>query len=182
MIQDAERYTSDGVVSPVTLTYGYIGDKLALGTRGLRKQAEIERVKSTMDPDGVYLGPKGVEHKAKLKNLFMGYMAAGYEKQEVFEAMVEQGIALVNMGTGFCYGGRSEDFDESLPCIGTLRCNPVRCSNAVVTKANAPKWREVYVENIQNLTKPEYAENKSQIQEAINEAKRVLEYLGEPIA
>lgn len=181
LVQDAERYTSNGMHSGITLSYGHIGDKLASGTRGLRRQAETEKVKSTMDPDGVYLGPKGIEHKTNLQNLFSGYMAEGYEKENVFEAMVEQGIALINMGTGFCYGGRTEDFDESLPCIGTLRCNPIRCKNAIVTKANAPKWREVYVENLHNLNKPEYAASSKQIQEAVDEAKKVLEYLGEPI-
>lgn len=181
LVQDAERYTSRGMHSGITLSYGHIGDELAKGTRGLRRQAEIEKVKSTMDPDGIYLGPKGIEHKQKLQNLFTGYMAEGYDKEDVFVAMVEQGIALVNMGTGFCYGGRTEDFDESIPCIGTLRCNPIRCKNAIVTKANAPKWREVYVENMQNLNKPEYACSSKQIQEAINEAKQVLEYLGEPM-
>lgn len=181
LIQDIEKYTSNGMHSSVTLTYGQIGDKLASGTRGLRKQAEIERVKSTMDPDGVYLGPKGQEHKENLVSIFKGYIAEGYDKEQVFEAMVEQGFALINMGTGFCYGGESEDFDESIPCIGTLRCNPIRCKNAVVTKANAPKWREVYFENTLNLSKPEYVDSRNQIQEAINEAKNVLAYLGESI-
>lgn len=181
LVTDTERYTSKGKHSDVTLDYGYIGDELAKGTRGLRKRAEIESVKVIMDPDGTYAGPRGQEHSDMLRNLFEGYMAEGYTKEEVLEAMAEQGVALVNMGQGFCYGGRSEDFDESLPCIGSLRCNPIRCKNAIVTKANAPKWREVYNENLANLDKPEYVENRPQILEVINEAESVLNYLGEPL-
>lgn len=181
LVNDAERYTSRGKHGEVTVSYGSIGEQLATGIRGLRRKAEIEGVKAIMDPDGVYLGPKGKEHKDHLKKLFQGYMAQGYSKEDVIDAMVEQGIALVNVGQGFCYGGTAQDFDESIPCIGTLRCNPVRCHNAIVTKVNAPKWREIYVSNKMNLGKPEYANNVPQMLEAMEEAEKVLRNLGEEV-
>ena len=178
-VDDVSRYTSIGQHSDVTLEYGGIGEALEQGTRGLRKKAEIEGIKSIMNPDGVYLGVKGKEHKERLQKLFQGYMAEGYTTDEIYEALAEQGVALINVGQGFCYGGRFEDFDESIPCIGSLRCNPIRCKNAIVTKANAPKWREVYSINKINSEKPEYHESREQMIEAMNEAKSVLEYLGE---
>jgi len=49
--------------------------------------------------------------------------------------MAQQGMAVINVGTGMCYGGRVEEFDQSLPCIGSLRCNPNRCHQAVITRA-----------------------------------------------
>ncbi len=108
-------------------------------------------------------------------------MAEGYTEEEVYQAMAEQGVAVVYMGQGLCYGGREEEFDASLPCIGSLRCNPARCKQAVVTSRHAPKWREVYMLNKSNLNKPEYSHNREQIEAAMNEAKMVLESLGEEV-
>ncbi|WP_228278980.1 hypothetical protein [Acinetobacter towneri] len=108
-------------------------------------------------------------------------MAEGYTEEEVYEALVNQGVAVVYMGQGLCYGGREEEYDSSLPCIGSLRCNPARCKQAVVTSKHAPKWREVYILNKENLNKPEYLYNREQIMAAMNEAKMVLEYLGEAV-
>jgi len=181
LVEGVEQYTSNGAYSDTTLGYGGIGESLAKGTRGLRKLAEIESVKSVMDPDGVYIGAKGKEHKERLEKYFSGYIASGYSKEEIFEAMAEQGMALIDVGQGFCYGGQAEDFDESIPCIGSLRCNPIRCKNAIVTKANAPKWRGVYMTNKANLNKPEFADNIVQIKEAMAEASSVLKYLGEDV-
>lgn len=183
LVNQVERYTSTGATSTTTLGYGEIAEKLTSSDRkgkSIRQLAEIERVESIMDPDGTYLGTKGIEHKARLKKSFEGFMAAGYSKEDVYEAMAEQGMAIINVGSGFCFGG-VENYDESLPCIGTLRCNPIRCSNAVVGKANAPKWREVYLTNKALLGKEGYQERESQILAAMAEAKGVLELLGEEI-
>jgi hypothetical protein len=182
IVDSVEKYTSRGASSTTTLGYGEIAQRLTTDSKGktIRHMAEVERVKSVMDPDGIYLGPKGKEHKARLKKAFEGYMAAGYTKEQVFEEMAEQGLAVINVGTGFCYGG-TENFDESLPCIGTLRCNPIRCTNAVVTKANVPKWREVYFSNKALLGKDGYQDRQSQIVAVMKEAKAVLEQLGEEI-
>lgn len=181
LVEDVTRYTTIGQHSSVTLCYGGIGDELAKGTRGLRKKAEVEGVKSIMNPDGVYLGEKGAEHKENIQKLFQGYMAEGYTKDDIYEALAEQGVALINVGQGFCYGGRAEDFDDSIPCIGSLRCNPIRCKNAIVTKSNAPKWREVYLVNKMNIDKPEFAENVAQMKAAMDEAQLVLSLLGEKV-
>lgn len=181
LVDGVGRYTSTGESSDVTLGYGGIGEALEKGTRGLRKKAEIECIKAVMNPDGTYLGKKGKEHKERMIKVFQGYMAEGYTKDQIYEALAEQGVALINVGQGFCYGGRVEDFDESLPCIGSLRCNPIRCSNAIVTKVNAPKWREIYLVNKMNIDKPGFTDSVKQMREAMNEAKSVLEYLGEEV-
>ncbi|ESE41669.1 hypothetical protein [Shewanella decolorationis] len=184
LVDGIERYTSVSKTSDVTLGYGDIGDMLMKGERGnqnksLRKRAERESIVSLMNPDGNYAGIQGKEHKKKLQRVFEGYSAEGYTKEDVYDAMLEQGIGIVNVGTGFCYGGEREDFDSNLPCIGTLRCNPVRCSNAIVTKAHAAKWREVYLTNKTNLSNPDYEDNHDQIREAMIEAEAVLQLLGE---
>ncbi|MFC5694842.1 tyrosine-type recombinase/integrase [Pseudomonas sp. GCM10022186] len=171
--------------SEVTLGYGAIADILSKGGRSggqsPRDLADREYVENFCDPDGSYAGPNAEGHRTRLKKVFDGYMAAGHTKDEIFAQMVKKRLAVINVGQGFCYGGRKEDFDESLPCIGSLRCNPNRCKNAVVTKANAPKWREIYVQNHLALMSPVSEKREEEIRAAMNEAKGVLEYLGEEV-
>lgn len=183
VVDHVGRYTSFGATSDTTLGYGEIAERITRDkahTREIRHLAEVERVKSVMDPEGNYAGPKGKEHKKRITKVFQGYLAAGYTREEIFDAMAEQGLAVINVGSGFCFGG-VEDFDDSLPCIGSLRCNPIRCSNAIVTKVNAPKWREVVVTNRALLGKEGYEDRREQLLSAIKEAEGVLKLLGEEI-
>lgn len=173
--------------SETTLGYGEIGDMLAKGGgrksdgKNMRHQAEIESIKSFYDPDGSYAGVNSAAHIEKLHRLFQGYMAAGYTKDDIFEAMAAQHIAIVNVGQGFCYGGSTDEFDSSIPCIGGLRCNPNRCKNAVVSPANAPNWREVFYQNKAMLENLLYAHNHEQNRAAMEEARGVLRLLGEEV-
>ncbi|WP_418135102.1 hypothetical protein [Psychromonas sp. GE-S-Ul-11] len=172
-----------GKVSQTTLGYGGIANQLTTvdsKSLNLRHIAELEAVKANFDPHGKYMGGKAEEHLSKIKKFFNGCMEAGYTEEEIYEAMVEQGLAIINVGSGYCFGG-VEDFDETLPCIGSLRCNPNRCRNAIVTKANAPKWREIYLSNLKLVGAEGYEDRQDQIGEAIDESKRVLEYLGEEL-
>lgn len=186
-VESISKYTSAGATSSVTLGYGDIGEMLSKDgnrkgdTKSLRRAAELDAIKTAHNPNGTYYGGKASEHKKGLIKTFSGYMAEGYTEDEIYEAMVDQGVAMVYMGQGLCYGGRAEEYDSSLPCIGSLRCNPARCKQAVVTTRHAPKWREVYMLNKNNLNKPEYLDSREQILAAMNEAKMVLENLGEAI-
>jgi hypothetical protein len=168
----------------VTLGYGDIGDRLSGNSEfreSMRKRAEIHAIKASYDPDANYGGVNGAVHKEKMSTLFEGYLASGYTKDEVFNAMAEQGMAIVNVGSGMCYGGKVEDFDESLPCIGGLRCNPVRCSNAVVTELHIPKWKEIYMDNMIVVKMGENATGYEQALEATKEAKMLLAHLGHKV-
>ncbi|WGK81953.1 hypothetical protein PYE51_01485 [Vibrio aestuarianus] len=181
IVSVADALGRKGKVSQTTLGYGGIANQLTNvdgKTVDIRHVAELEAVKVNFDPNGKYMGGKADEHLLKIKKFFNGCMEAGYSENEIYEAMVEQGLAIINVGNGYCFGG-VEDFDETLPCIGGLRCNPVRCHNAIVTKANAPKWREIYLDNLKLVGVEGYEERQDQIVEAIEESKRVLEYLGE---
>ncbi|MGP4717331.1 site-specific integrase [Psychrobacter sp. T6-6] len=185
-VDSISKYTSTGSTSAVTLGYGDIGEMLSRdGNRvrdkkSFRRAAELEAIKTAHNPNGIYYGGRADEHKKGLIKTFQGYMAEGYTEEEVYEAMVDQGVAVVYVGQGLCYGGKEEN-DSSLPCIGSLRCNPARCKQAVVTSKHAPKWREVYVLNKANLNKPEYSHNREQIIAAMNEAKMVLESIEEKV-
>ena len=173
--------------SKTTLGYGEIAEMLTKsGGRGvsgksLRHVAEVESIKQRFDPDGSYAGVNAAAHKERLQKVFKGYMASGHTKDDIFEAMADQHIAVISVGQGFCYGGGPMEFDESIPCIGGLRCNPNRCENAVVSKANAPAWRDVYYQNKKLLGNPEYAHLHAQSKAAMEEAYGVLELLGEEL-
>lgn len=180
LVQSVGAASNKGFSSD-TMCYGDIGDMLSgikAEKNNLRHQAEVHLVKEMYDPNGTFAGVNAEAHKKRLRKLFEGYQAAGYSNDEVFEAMAQQGMAVINVGTGMCYGGRVEEFDQSLPCIGSLRCNPNRCHQAVITKAHIPKWREVYEQNMKVVSLGESETNYRQAVEAANEAKGVLEYLG----
>ncbi|EMI4223249.1 site-specific integrase [Vibrio parahaemolyticus] len=178
LVNTVDKFLSRGATSDVTMGYGGIADCLVESQTGqrLRKQSEIEVIKATADPNGNYLGGKASEHKDRLQKVFNGYMASGYSKEEIFEAMAEQGLGVINVGLGYCYGADETNLD--LPCIGSLRCNPIRCSNAIVSEANAPYWLEIYMTNRANLNNPVNKHNYEQITEVMNEAKQVLDLLG----
>ena len=169
--------------SKTTLSYGEIGEVLSKGgTRNsvgaIKRQAEDELIRASYDPDGNYTGPLAGEHKASLEKAFSGYMAAGYTKEEVFQFMAEQNIAVVSIGSTLCYGKKNESFDPSLPCIGGLRCNPSRCKEAVVTEAHAPAWKNIYDENKSKLSDPSFKASYENYKAAMEEARMVLLNLG----
>jgi len=180
----------------VTIDYGGIGDALVSGggrDAPSRYDAEREFVINSCDPDGGYAGDNADAHRSRLAAYFKGYLEAGYSKDEIFDRMAELGFAIINVGQGYCYGNATDVQDASLPCIGSLRCNPNRCKNAVVTPANAPKWQEVYVQNtlalrrIESATSAPFVELRAtdetaasvaQLKLAIAEAEGVLRSLG----
>lgn len=144
LVSGIDRFSK---VSDVTLKYGDLGDVLignANDTAKLRKQAGIESIAAKYDPDGNYAGGAAKKHKEKIGKVFQAYMAAGYSKQEIFEAMYDQGYYLANVGGTFCLAENAkESFDDSLPCIGSLRCNPLECENALISNEHTPKWQEI---------------------------------------
>lgn len=179
---------SDRGFSKTTLLYGEIADRISKGGgarnskgRSLRQDAELESIHQRFDPDGSYAGVNAEAHKANLRKVFRGYMASGHTKDDIFGAMLGQHIAVINVGSGFCYGGGVDEFDSSLPCIGGLRCNPNQCKNAVVSKANAPAWRDVYYQNKAMLGNPAYAHTHAQNKAAMEEAYGVLQLLEEEL-
>lgn len=177
------NYARDTGFSKVTLEYGEIGDMLAKGIGRseavMRFDAQLESVRNNLDPDGTYFGGTAAEHRENLKSYFSGYLAAGYTKEEVFREMVRQNIPVMNVGQGLCYGNKNEEFDESLPCIGSLRCNPVRCRSAVITEAHKPRWREVYQHNKRIIDESPNGVVKEEAREAMQEAEMVLRHLGD---
>ncbi|WP_122581878.1 site-specific integrase [Pseudomonas viridiflava] len=172
--------------SKTTLAYGEIGDMLAStskhdSSRVLRHAAELELVKNIYDPGKGFAGKNAAHHVANLQKTFDGYLAAGYTEAEIYEAIAEQRIAVVSVGQAFCYGNRAEEFDPSIPCLGGLRCNPNRCSSAVITEGNAPAWQGVFEQNKRILASPEMSHLHEASQAAMTEAREVLLLLGHEV-
>ena len=183
-------------VGTVTIDYGGIGETLSSGGGSDapgRIDAEKEFIMNSLNPDGGYAGDNASAHRARLKKYFKGYLEAGYSNDDIFERMAELNFAVINVGQGYCYGNATDLDDPSIPCIGSLRCNPNRCQNAVVTEANAPKWQEIYIQNTVALRRYEadpsaaFAELRDQgdvdlsieqMKLVIAEAKEVLMQLG----
>ena len=176
LVDLVDKETTLGTVSDVTLGYGNIGQILATNGR-IRQQVEREKVESNYDPDSAYYGGKGREHRSRMQKLFQGYIEEGYTKNEVFSALAEQGVGLIDVGGALCYGDRSEEFDLTLPCVGSLRCNPVRCKNAVISKNHLPRWKEIYLSNKSSLDNGTAGDNRIAVIEAIREAEEVIKFI-----
>lgn len=126
IVSATDALSRKGKVSQTTLGYGGIANQLTNDqskSLDMRHAAELEAIKANFDPTGKYMGGKADEHILTIKKFFNGCMEAGYSEDEIYEAMVKQGLAIINVGSGYCFGG-VENFDETLPCIGGLRCNP----------------------------------------------------------
>ena len=149
IVSGIDRFKS---ISKVTLGYGSIGDKLAgksTTSLNLQKEVALERVKSQFNPDANYSGGGAKIHKNHLQTVFQGYMASGYSKDEIYEQMIEQGYYLMNVGKLYCMANEAtEKFDNSLPCIGSLRCNPIDCPNALISSEHTSIWKELHADNI----------------------------------
>ncbi|MEH0757799.1 hypothetical protein [Vibrio alginolyticus] len=176
LVDFVDKETSLGSVADVTLGYGGIGQILTKNGR-IRQKVEREKVESNYDPDGIYYGGKGAEHISRMQTLFQGYIEEGHTKDEVFAALAEQGVGLIDVGGALCYGDRTEEFDPTLPCVGSLRCNPVRCKNAVISKTHLPRWKEIYLSNKSSLDNGTADDNKDAVVEAMQEAEEVIKFI-----
>lgn len=180
LVTDIDRWSN---FSETTLFYGDLANQLVgLEHSKIGHKVELEKVSSFYNPDGVYAGGAAEKHTSRVKSYFKGCMEAGYTKEEVLEALVEQGIAVTNVGLGYCMAtNQKEDFDENLPCIGSLRCNPASCPQAVITEEFEETWKEIQVHSKSILTEPDnddfYAGKKAQAAELLNISTSVLELL-----
>lgn len=169
--------------SDVTLGYGGIGDQIAGGfstAETLKKEAGMENIRMTLDPDGKYAGRGSKNHKIRLEGAFKPYLVAGYSKDQVFEMMYEQGYFLVNVGLTYCMASdATEDFNNELPCVGGLRCNPHDCSQAVISQEHKSKWKEINVDALSNIKElksagSEFSSKLKQLEEVASISSKVL--------
>lgn len=134
------------------------------------------------DPDSIVHGGGAEAFSHKRRVYFEGMTDAGMSREEIVDSLAAMGSSLfANVGLGYCTGRKDNPATgERPPCIGSLRCNPVRCSNAIVTKqAHGPAWKKVYIENRRMAKDPRFSYAKSTLEAMALEARMVLERLGE---
>ena len=148
--------------SAVTLGYGAIAEILSKGGRSSSKaptqMAEEEYILSYCDPDGNYAGPNAESHKARMKKVFSGYMAAGYTKEQIIAQMALKPTSSITVPgrTINRFGEEVEMITKGRhdPCVG-IRAVPIaeamlaivlmdhllrqRAQNADV-KTDIPRW------------------------------------------
>lgn len=162
--------------SSVTLGYGELGDRLSGGSnvsKELRKAAGLEAVKNQFDPNGAYVGGGAEEYKRSLVRSFQAYTDIGYDYENVFEMIYEQGYPVLNMGIAYCQANDIKNESSGLPCMGGLECS-VECEFAVQGKEHIPRLIEINLSAMSvrdkaiqaGLKLPEY--KQAQIERAID--------------
>lgn len=163
--------------SDVTLGYGGVAGEL----QG-KYAADIDRHKkevgmSLYDPDAPVMGIGGAHYAERRKAYFEGMMAEGYTKEEIQDYLIEVQSPFVNVGLGYCGGRRPDELGNKPPCVGSLRCNPVECSNAVVTPDNLPHWKKVGQDNRRMAQDERFFYAKDQFIAAADQAEKVVKWV-----
>jgi integrase len=171
--------------SDVTLAYGNAASLIQSQSAGYHLD-DIRRdiTRKLYDPESPVYGGAAKEFNDRRKAYFEGMAGAGITKEEIIGSLADSATPLfVNVGLGYCTGRRDNPATgEKPPCIGSLRCNPNRCANAIITKeVHGPAWRKVYLENKKMAGDPRFAYAKAELEAAANEAKDVLHRLDEDI-
>lgn len=136
--------------SKTTLMYGNIGE-LAFVRAQHAADARVEAAQALYDPENPVAGGGAEEFRKRRKAYFEGMAAAGRTKEEVLKELARDSIPFASVGLGYC-GGRREILKkdgtkEVPPCLGSLLCQPKHCKQAIITKAHAPHWQRVLVQN-----------------------------------
>jgi hypothetical protein len=138
-------------------------------------------IQTTCHPDAPVAGPGAEAFKERRRNFF-GTLAAGKSVEEVLDDMAEQGLPFVDVGLDSCGGIRKIEQKNGTiidpPCIGQLECNPMQCSNAIITKMHIPIWQKMYSDNMKRLNDSQMAHARLKFERHIAEARRVLQELG----
>ncbi|MBF4990747.1 tyrosine-type recombinase/integrase [Methylophilus sp. QUAN] len=178
-------YSALNAIPPsVTLMYGNIADISAQRARQTTN-AYTEIASSLYDPDTPVAGGGAEEFKQRRRVYFQGMAAQGWSKEMLMAQLSKQGIPFASVGTGYCGGRRDrllkDGTKETSPCIGSLQCNPGKCSQAIITSTHVPQWKRIYEQNIQMAHDDAFAHAKDVHLTAALEAKMVLESLGEKV-
>lgn len=169
----------------VTLLYGNISDLTAQKAL-LADSAYNEAAYGLYDPDRPVAGGGAQAFKKRRKAYFEGMAAQGWTKDEVIANLARQGMPFASVGLGYCGGKRKmilEDGTEEVPpCLGSLQCNPVACSQALITDTHIPQWKKVLKQNREMARDERMAHAKDVFLAAATTAERVLQDLQVPLS
>lgn len=164
-------------VSDTSLGYG--GTDSEAATKAV-EDANAEAIGQVFHPDAPLAGGGAEQVKARRAAFFTGTALQGHKVDDVIRQLARQGMILMDVGAALCLGQKKIVVDGvkvDPPCIGQLRCNPVRCSNGVIPAYKLPMWERILKENKRSAQDPELAHAVSYYQEAVNEADPVVRFL-----
>ena len=138
----------DRRINSTTVAYGSI-DRESVA-RAV-KDANMAYARELYHPDSRRMGGGALEFGARLRAKFEGYVGQGLTEQEVFDHFVADGLPLLaDVGLGYCLGRRKilrDGREIDPPCVGSLRCNPVDCSNGIIPRSKITIWKKLATVN-----------------------------------
>lgn len=171
--RDLERY----FINPVTLMYG--GLQEAAVSRAIADANEIV-LRDLYHPNSPVTGGGAEKHINRRIAFFQGIVNRDKSIDEILRVeALENMMPLTDVGLGYCQGQLKVVIDGEKtdpPCIGALRCNPVRCPNAVIPEHKIPAWKKSLEENQLRLSDPAFFYAREYHLEAINEAESVIRF------
>lgn len=173
------KHTYDALNSKlnnVTLSYGNItGDS----THKAIQDANLEFVRQLYHPDAPVAGGGAEEFKVRRAAFFQGLAVQGFHADDLLKKLARQGMPLTDVGLGLCQGQKKivkDGIKEDPPCIGQLRCNPVRCANGLIPKYKVQAWERVACESSSRALDAEFAHARTYHEEVASEAEAVLRF------
>lgn len=164
-------------VAEATLLYGNIGND---ATAKAIYEANFEVVRQVYHPDAPVAGAGSEQLKARRAAFFAGMAIQGSQVDDVLRQLARQRLPLTDVGMALCQGQRKIVIDgvkADPPCVGQLRCNPLRCPNAIIPEYKKHLWRRVASESKRRARDPELSHAKSYHEEAACEADMVVSLL-----
>ena len=162
--------------SNVTIMYGNLAGTAA---QKAVDDANREFIQQIYHPDAAVTGGGAEQHKARRDAYFRGMVVRGFDIDKVIQELAKRGMPLTDVGTALCSGQRFITVDgvkQDPPCIGALRCNPNRCSNAIIPEYKEQAWSRLATENRKRACDPAYAHARSYFEEAAGEAEGVVRF------
>ncbi|HWT03141.1 MAG TPA: hypothetical protein VN256_23015 [Pyrinomonadaceae bacterium] len=162
-------------IGDATLGYGGIG---ADSAQKAIQAANLEFTRQIYHPDAPVAGGGAEQLKMRRAAYFKGM--AIHEVDDELRQLAMRGSALADVGVALCQGQKEIVVDgvkEDPPCMGQLRCNPVRCSNGIIPAFKLPLWERVEREGRIRAADPEFAHAKAYHNEAADEAAAVIRLL-----
>lgn len=174
----------EGSANDTSLIYGGIGGE---AVQRAVEEANLEALREIYHPDSPVAGGAAEELRRRRAAYFQGMAVQGVQVDDVLRFLArEGGMPLTDVGLGYCQGKKKINVDgvkKDPPCIGGLRCNPLRCEHGIIPKHKRSAWKTLSVENRRRAQDPEFAHAKAELEEAAEEAEAVVRYLDDdPVA
>lgn len=163
--------------SETTLLYGNLGSN---AVRNAIVDANLVALREIYHPESPVMGGGAEKHKRCREAYFDGMARQGVGIDEELRRLALEGfMPLTDVGLGYCQGQVKIIVDgvkKDPPCIGALRCNPIRCGNAIIPLHKVPIWENVIEENRARANDSEFFYALPHLDEAIREGESVVQF------